>query len=116
MIVHSAKVSLAVYTRVPAIVTLAHGPFLIFGFVDTMYLDQEQAYRDLYNSIVACIHNKSYGLGNLYEASARRRFHHICLALVSWAIFPVYLGLIVAYFVARYMGWLAMLSTAVKQG
>src|ERR1700730_1981892 len=48
----AALISLAGATRVPAIVTGALVPIVIFGFVDAMYLAQEHAYRDLYTRVV----------------------------------------------------------------
>src|SRR3984893_2482675 len=55
-----ALVSLAGATHVRGIITFALVPVVIFGFMDTMYLAQEKAYRDLYNSVVDSISSRSY--------------------------------------------------------
>lgn len=109
-----ALVSLAGATHVPGIVTFALVPVVIFGFVDTMYLAQEKAYRDLYTRTANTIRSGSYVLGNVYEASAPIGFCRICSALASWSIFPVYAGLILAYLVAHLAGWLVVLTAAAK--
>jgi hypothetical protein len=110
-----ALVSLAGATHVPGIITFALVPVVIFGFMDTMYLAQEKAYRDLYAQIVNAIRNRSYALANVYEARAPLGFRRFYLALRSWSIFPIYLGLILVYLVARYAGWLAVLTAAAKE-
>jgi len=109
-----ALVSLAGATHVPGIITFALVPVVIFGFMDTMYLAQEKAYRDLYTQVVNAIRNGSYALGNVYEVRAPLGFHRFYSALRSWSIFPVYLGLILAYLVVRYAGWLTVLTAAAK--
>jgi hypothetical protein len=109
-----ALLSLAGATHVPGIVTFALVPVVIFGFMDTMYLAQERAYRDLYARVVGTIRDGSYGLGGAYEARAPLGFCRFCSSLASWSIFPVYLGLIVAYFIADQAGWLLVLTAATK--
>lgn len=109
-----ALVSLAGATRVPGIITFALVPIVIFGFMDTMYLAQEKAYRDLYTSTINTIRNGSYTLGNVYEARAPLQFQHVRKAFVSWAIFPVYLGLIAIYLIAYFAGWLNVLTAVAK--
>ena len=107
-----ALVSLAGATRAPGIITFALVPVMIFGFMDIMYLANEKAYRDLYNSQVALIRDGTYTRGHLYDAKAPVSITHIGAAFVSWSIWPVYGVLIAAYFVARYAGWLNVLATA----
>lgn len=107
-----ALVSLAGATRAPGIITFALIAVAIFGFMDIMYLANEKAYRDLYNDQVALIRDGAYKRGNLYEAKAPISLTHFGSALVSWSIWPVYLVLIAAYFVARYAGWLNVLAAA----
>src|SRR5438128_1647551 len=65
-----ALVSLAGATHVPGIVMFALVPVAIFGFMDTMYLAQEKAYRDLYRRIVTKIRDRTYALADAYEAAA----------------------------------------------
>jgi hypothetical protein len=95
-----ALIGLAGATRTPAIVTFALVPVVIFGFVDTMYLAQEKAYRELYESIVTAVRTGSYGLANAFDAKAKRTLRHVGWALASWSIWPIYGGLIAAYTVA----------------
>ena len=111
-----ALVSLASATHAPGMITFALVAVAIFGFMDTMYLASENAYRDLYNSVVNAVREGAYAPGNLYEAKAAISGAHIVAALKSWSIWPVYGGLIAAYIVARYAGWLNVLAAAPKQG
>jgi hypothetical protein len=110
----AALLSLAGATHVPGIVTFALVPVVIFGFMDTMYLAQERAYRRLYRNVIRTIRGRSYALANVYDARARFGFCRFCSALVSWSILPVYLGLIVTYLVAYFAGWLVLLTAASK--
>ncbi len=107
-----ALVSLTGATHVPEIVTFSLVPIAIFGFMDTMYLAQEKAYRDLHAHIVTKIRDRSYSLIDAYEAKAPMELRHFGSALRSWSIFPVYGGLILVYLIARCAGWLAVLATA----
>lgn len=109
-----ALVSLAGATHVPGLVTFALVPVVIFGFMDTMYLTQEKAYRDLYTGTVNMIRNGSYALGNVYEARAPLGFCRFLSALCSWSVFPVYLGLTLTYLVAYLGGWLTVLTASAK--
>src|SRR5262245_14436128 len=63
----AALVSLAGSTRVPVIVTVALVPVVVFAFLDTMYLAQERAYRDLYKRIVDEIRAGTYSRANTFE-------------------------------------------------
>jgi len=105
-----SMVSVAGMTRTPAIVTGALVPIFIFGFADTMYLSQERAYRDLYASIVKKIHDGDYALGDTFNAEAKTSSATHRAALRSWAILPVYGGLLAFYVLAHYAGWLALLE------
>jgi hypothetical protein len=110
----AALLSLAGATHVAGLVTFALVPVVIFGLLDTMYLAQEREYRGLYARIVERIRNKSYTLGDVYEASAPLRFSHFCSALWSWSIYPIYLGLTITYCVAYFAGWLPLLAASCK--
>jgi hypothetical protein len=106
----SALLSLAGATHNPAIATFALVPVVIFGFVDTMYLAQEKAYRDLYDTVVKAVRDGSYDRSSAFNAAALRSADHIFRALGSWSIWPIYGGLIVAYIVAAQRGWLDLLA------
>jgi hypothetical protein len=79
-----------------------------------MYLAQERAYRELHARTVEAIRSSSYGLNNLFEMRAPLSLSNFFAAIRSWAILPVYLSLIVAYFVAAHFGWLATLAIVAK--
>lgn len=81
-----------------------------------MYLAQERAYRALYNHLVAAIRDGRYKLANTYEARAPIGFVDFFSALTSWAVYPIYLGLILVYLIAEYRGWLAVLAVVPKPG
>ena len=70
---------------------------MVLGFVDAAYLANEKAYRDLYNAIIAKIRDRSYSLVDRFNLSAPADAGHYIWALSSWSVWPVYLGLIVAY-------------------
>jgi hypothetical protein len=107
----TALLSLSGATHKPAIVTLTLVPIAMFGFMDVMYLAQEGAYRTLYAQIVAKVHAGTYSRSDTFAAKAPRSCKHICDALTSWAILPIYGGLIVLYIVAVAGGWLALLGS-----
>ncbi len=84
-----ALLSLAGATHVPGIVTFALVAVAIFGLMDTMYLAEEMAYRDLYNSTVQAIRDGKYGRHNFYEARASLSLSNFISAVVSWSIFLI---------------------------
>ena len=109
-----ALLSLAGATHVPAIVTFALIPVVIFGVLDGMYLAQERAYRRLYGGIVGLIRAGDYRRADAYEAGAPIGLADLLSSLASWSIFPIYGSLIVAYIIADVRGWLAVLAVAGK--
>ena len=107
----SSLVSLAGATHVPAIVGVALVPVVIFGFLDTMYLAQERAYRTLFATIVAKIRDGSYKRDtDVFEAKAPLKAEDCFAAFCSWAVWPVYGGLAALYIVAHKQGWLQVLA------
>src|ERR1700719_773777 len=70
----AALLSLAGATHVPAIVTFALVPVIVFGFMDTMYLAQERAYRKLFAEVVRKIRQHSYVMADVFEARAPLTF------------------------------------------
>jgi uncharacterized membrane protein len=107
----AALLSLAGATHLPSIVTFALVPIIVFGFMDTMYLAQERAYRVLFNRVVGKVRQSSYALGDVFEASASLTFGSSVATLKSWSIFPVYGGLLLTYFVTCWFGWLNLLAS-----
>jgi hypothetical protein len=93
----SALFGLAGATKSGRIAAAAIIPIAVFAFVDAAYLANEKAYRDLYNTIVAKIRDHSYGPADYFNLSVPADAGHYIWALSSWSIWPVYLGLIIAY-------------------
>jgi hypothetical protein len=106
----AALLSLAGATKLPAIVSIALVPIVVFGFMDTMYLSQERAYRDLYLDVVKKVRTGSYALTDAFDAKAPLGFLGCLATVCSWAVFPIYFGLIAAYLVAYCSGWLSTLA------
>jgi len=106
----SALVSLAGGTHVPGIVAFALVPITIFGFMDTMYLAQERAYRALFTRTVESVRRGEYRLDHAFEAGAPLSVSGFGAAVLSWSIWPVYFGLIATYVVALRAGWLSALA------
>jgi hypothetical protein len=88
------------------IVAAAIIPIVIFCLVDAAYLGREKAYRELYNSAVAKIRDGTYALSDCFDLSPAASGRHFISALGSWSIWPIYLGLVVAYALARTSGLL----------
>ena len=91
---------------------LALLPVVIFGFVDAMYLAQEKAYRELYERVAMAVRSGSYQRVDAFEARAERRLRHICWALASWSVWPIYGGLLGIFLVAAWRGWFELLTAA----
>jgi hypothetical protein len=114
----SALLSLAGSIHNPALVKIALVPVVVFGFIDTRYLSQERAYRKLYKAIAGKLRRQdkdTYTRGeDLFKAEATTTYWGTFCAFWSWSIFPIYLGLIVAYFAADHWGVLTALATIPK--
>jgi hypothetical protein len=110
----SGLLSLAGATHVTALATVALLPVCVFGFLDTMYLAQERAYRELYREIVKKIRDGQYGREEMFRDSAPILFVNALQAFTSWAIWPVYLGLIGIYIAARATGWMEIVSQTLQ--
>jgi hypothetical protein len=108
----SALLSLAGAAHVPAMVSFALVPVIIFGLLDSMYLAQERAYRSLFGTIVGSIRAGTYRLEQAYEARAPLGRGAFLKAFLSWSVWPVYGGLLIAYAVAAGFGWLQLLAIA----
>jgi hypothetical protein len=102
----SALFGLAGATKSGKIAVAAIIPIIVFGFVDAAYLANEKAYRDLYNRIVSKIRDRGYGLSEYGDLNAPADAGHYIWALSSWSVWPVYLGLLIAYVVVVLSGLL----------
>lgn len=106
----AALVSLSGATKAPAVVTVALVPVVVFAFLDTMYLAQERAYRALFAAVIAKVREGTYERADAFDATASTSFGGSLRAFASWSVFPVYLGLIAIYVIARCSGWLQRLA------
>ena len=106
----SALLSLTGAIHLPGLVGVALVPVVIFGFLDANYLAKERAYRDLYGRVVEKIRAASYTLADTFEARAPLKRRARIKAFFSWAVAPMYLGLIALYVVARCLGWIQLLA------
>jgi hypothetical protein len=102
----SALFGLAGATKSGSIAAAAIIPIVVFGFVDAAYLANEPAYRELYNGVVMKIRNRACGIADYADLTAPTDAGHYIAALSSRSIWPVYLGLIVAYIVILLSGFL----------
>jgi len=102
----SALFGLAGATKSGRIADAAIIPIVVFGFVDAAYLANERAYRQLYNRVVSKIRSRNYDLADYADLTAPVGPAHYFGALSSWSIWPVYLGLIVAYVLVIFSGLL----------
>jgi hypothetical protein len=102
----SALFGLAGATRSGRIAAAAIVPILVFGFVDAAYLADEKAYRDLYNGFAVKIRSGNYRLADFADLGAPVHAGHYVAALLSWSIWPVYGGLLIAYLTVLLSGLL----------
>ena len=72
-------------------------PIVIFGVIDAAYLQREKAWRELFQSVVNNVRTGNYTIADCYDLNARTRCADFWSALCSWAVWPVYVGLIIAY-------------------
>jgi hypothetical protein len=107
----SGLLSLAGATHVPALASVALLPIGIFAFLDTMYLGQERAYRELHGRMVMKIQAGNYARSDVFDARARLEFLQALCAFTSWSVWPVYVGMVAIYVAARCTGWMQMLTS-----
>jgi hypothetical protein len=98
----AALLSLGGAEHDPHIFWIAIVPILVFGYMDTMYLAQERAFRSLYGRLVGKMRDGSYGMQDLYETGAPVPSGGFISALFSWSCVPVYFGLLVLVLAARF--------------
>lgn len=112
----TALLGLSGAAHAPGLLVLALAPVLVFGVLDANYLAQERWFRDQFNAFAKKAQSNIYDHGDLFAITTQSRGQTVVgfvRALSSWAIFPVYGGLIVAYVCARQSGLLALLSARV---
>ena len=106
----SALLSLAGTAHLPGLVGIAVLPVMVFGYLDAMYLAQEQAYRTLFSAVVESVRSGRYAIGQVYAAQAPLGSGALLAALRSWSVYPVYAGLLLAYGVAAQQGWIGLIA------
>jgi hypothetical protein len=102
----SALFGLAGAAKSDRIAAAAIIPIVVFGLVDAAYLANEKAYRDLYNAVAGKIRSGNYTLIDFADLGAPIDAGHYIAALLSWSVWPVYLGLFVAYLIVVIAGLL----------
>jgi hypothetical protein len=102
----SALFGLAGATKSGRIAAAAIIPILVFGLVDAGYLANEKAYRDLYNAMALKIRSGNYLLVDFADLGAPASAGHYIAALLSWSVWPVYVGLFIAYLIVLFSGLL----------
>jgi hypothetical protein len=95
----SALFGLAGAIRSERVAAAAIIPIAVFGLVDAAYLANEKGYRDLYNAVAGKIRSGNYSLVDFANLGASITAGHYIAALLSWSVWPVYLGLFVAYLI-----------------
>ena len=108
----AALVGLAGAIHVPGVITFGLVPVIVFGIVDSLYLAQEKAYRNLYTSMVALVPVGRYSTADVYKLRAPIELKEFFLALFSWSVLPVYWLLIAFYLLAAWRGWLDVIAGA----
>jgi hypothetical protein len=88
-----------------AMIAAAVVPIIVLGFVDAAYLGRERAYRQLYNSIVIKIRDGTYTVADSYNLAPSVRWSDLLASLTSWAIWPIYGGILVVYGLVRLIGF-----------
>jgi hypothetical protein len=106
----SAFIAFAGATKLPLAATFTLLPILVFGFLDTMYLAQEKAYRDRQEEFARKLRDGTYLRCDVFKLDAPIATAHVRSALESWSIVPVYGALLVAYTVVHATGWLYLLA------
>jgi len=102
----SALLSFAGALKSDAILASAIIPIVVFGVIDAAYLSQDRAYRKLFNDVVAAIRSGNYSISGAYNLTASWSPRHILSALKSWSVWPLYIGLVAVYILARGSGLL----------
>jgi hypothetical protein len=115
----TALLAAAGSTRAPALLQLALVPVLVFAFMDIHYLSQESWFRAQFNAYAAKGQQNTYVQGDVFAVGRRtgsEAFSGFVGAMTSWSVWPVYGGIIAAYFWALCAGWLELLATAPAKG
>ena len=111
----SAFIAFAGATKLPLALWFTLLPIVVFGFLDTMYLAQEKAYRDKHKEFAGKLRCATYTRCDAFKLGAPVTFNvHVVAALKSWAIWPDYGSLLAAFVVVVCMGLPALLAAAAK--
>ncbi|HMT92454.1 hypothetical protein [uncultured Thiothrix sp.] len=85
---------------------LAIIPAVLFCFLDAYYLALEKQFRSAYNQFINALHAGTLQASELYKVRADGKLPTTFLeALVSWAVWPFYLGMLGLIALAK---WLVM--------
>lgn len=86
----------------PELALLAVIPTLLFLFLDTYYLALERSFRGGYNNLLEKISQQSLTVADLYQIKPDGKLvTHFFSSLLSPAIYPFYMGLLILIFIAK---------------
>lgn len=115
----TALLAAAGSSHAPALLHLALVPLVVFAFLDIHYLSQERWFRTQFDACAVKGQRNTYGQGDLFAIDSRSSsdaFKGFFKAMASWSIWPVYGGVMVAYFWARHAGWIELLAVVPAKG
>ena len=69
-------------------------PVLMFCFLDAYYLSLERKFRGAYSSFLDKLHGSTLNINELYRVTVDRKLPtNFLSALLSWSVWPFYLGM-----------------------
>lgn len=84
--------------KVPEGLWIAVIPIVLFCYLDAMYLSLEQGFIDSYKGFVSRLHSDGVDAGELFNIvppDGYKKWPAVWKAFKSWAVWPLYLGLLV---------------------
>ncbi len=106
----SAFIALAGVTKLPMAASFTLLPIVVFGFLDTMYLAQENAHRTRQEQLALKLQAGTYLRCDVFMFGAPIKATDVRGALGSWSIAPVYGALLAAYALVHVTGWVHLLA------
>lgn len=88
----------------PEFAMIATIPTLLFLFLDTYYLALERSFRGGYNIFLEKVSKETLSVNDLYQIkSDAKLLNHFFASLLSHAIYPFYLGLLLLIAVVKFL-------------
>lgn len=80
-------------------------PVILFCFLDAYYLSLEKQFRGAYSQFLDALHQGNLPVGELYRVRATGTLPATFWdALLSWAVWPFYLGMLALVALAKWLG------------